>query len=207
MPELVLVNMPFADRQRPSFALSQLAALVRRDLGDDFTVRVLYLNHDFVRFLGTETYDAITDDLAGHIAGIGDWFFRAVAFPEHEDNREEYFARYFAGPETARLRETVMRRRFVERPEDALLMAPESKRELYYVAEIPVSELQRLGLSASPDPTADAPGHALVPELNSTVYHQDKASKAKCKGIQKELAVIASRNIVHRPPAADSQAS
>ena len=102
---------------------------------------------------------------------------------------------------------SVMRRRFVERPEDALLMAAESKRELYYVAEIPVSELQRLGLSASPDPTADAPGHALVPELNSTVYHQDKASKAKCKGIQKELAVIASRNIVHRPPAADSQAS
>jgi ribosomal peptide maturation radical SAM protein 1 len=109
--ELVLVNMPFADRQRPSFALSQLAALVRRDLGADFTVRVHYLNHDFVRFLGTETYDAITGDLAGHIAGIGDWFFRAIAFPEHEDNRDEYFARYFAGPETARFRDTVMRRR------------------------------------------------------------------------------------------------
>ena len=111
MRDIVLVSMPFADRQRPSFALSQLSAQVRRELGDDHAVRVLHLNHDFVRFLGTQTYDAITDDLGQHLAGIGDWFFRAVAFPEHEDNREEYFARYFAGPDHARFRETVLRRR------------------------------------------------------------------------------------------------
>lgn len=111
MRELVLVNMPFADRRRPSFALSQLSALVRRELGQEFSVRVCYLNHDFIRFLGPALYDTITEDLSEHLAGLGDWFFRAVAFPDEEDNTAEYFARYFAGPEHGALRENLLRRR------------------------------------------------------------------------------------------------
>ncbi|MBS2964181.1 RiPP maturation radical SAM C-methyltransferase [Actinocrinis puniceicyclus] len=111
MRELVLVTMPFADRCRPSFALSQLSALVRRDLGERYDVRVHYLNHDFVRFLGADLYDAVTEDLAGHIAGVGDWFFRAVAFPDEPDNAQEYFARYFAGADQAGLRDALERRR------------------------------------------------------------------------------------------------
>jgi ribosomal peptide maturation radical SAM protein 1 len=109
--QLVLVNMPFADRRIPSFALSQLSALVNRDLGDQFRVRVCYANHDFVRFLGPDLYDTISGDLSGGLSGIGDWLFRAIAFPDHEDNTEEYFDRFFAGPEHARFRETVLRRR------------------------------------------------------------------------------------------------
>lgn len=111
MRQLVLVNMPFADRRIPSFALSQLSALVNRDLGDQFRVRVCYANHDFVRFLGPDLYDTLSGDLSGGLSGISDWLFRAIAFPDHEDNTEEYFDRFFAGPEHARFRETVLRRR------------------------------------------------------------------------------------------------
>jgi ribosomal peptide maturation radical SAM protein 1 len=109
--DLVLINMPFADRRRPSFALSQLASLVRRELDDEFKVRVCYLNHDFIRYLGPALYDTITDDLSENLSGIGDWLFRAVAFPDHEDNADEYFRRYFAGPEHSAFRDTVLRRR------------------------------------------------------------------------------------------------
>ncbi|MFF0722726.1 RiPP maturation radical SAM C-methyltransferase [Micromonospora sp. NPDC003816] len=111
MRQLVLVNMPFADRRRPSFALSQLSALVRRDFPDDFDVRVCYLNHDFVRYFGAQEYDAIAGDMDFHVAGVGDWMFRQLAFPELPDNVDEYFSRYFTGPAKADLRRTVLRRR------------------------------------------------------------------------------------------------
>ncbi|MGV9304968.1 RiPP maturation radical SAM C-methyltransferase [Nonomuraea sp. NPDC003727] len=111
MLDVALVNMPFADRRRPSFALSQLGALVRRDFGAQIDVRVCYLNHDFVRFFGTELYDAIAEGMEQHVAGIGDWLFRQVAFPEEPDNGEQYFARYFAGPDRAPFRAELLRRR------------------------------------------------------------------------------------------------
>jgi ribosomal peptide maturation radical SAM protein 1 len=111
MREVVLVNMPFADRRRPSFALSQLAALVRRDFADQFAVRVCYLNQDVARFLGPDLYDCLAGDLEHHIAGIGDWLFRTVAFPQHVDNAEKYFARYYAGPAAAGFRTLIMRHR------------------------------------------------------------------------------------------------
>jgi ribosomal peptide maturation radical SAM protein 1 len=109
--ELVLVNMPFADRRMPSFALSQLTALTERDLGDKFHTRVCYANHEATRFLGPVLYDKISNDLSEGLSGIGDWLFRTIAFPDDEDNADEYFARFFAGPEHAGFRETVMRRR------------------------------------------------------------------------------------------------
>jgi len=111
MRDIALVTMPFADRRLPSFGLSQLAALVRRDLGDEFAVRVCYANHDFVRFLGPRLYDTITGDLSDGISGIGDWLFRAIAFPDDEDNTEEYAARFLSGPEHAELRRAVLRTR------------------------------------------------------------------------------------------------
>ncbi|MGI5272917.1 RiPP maturation radical SAM C-methyltransferase [Nonomuraea sp. CA-218870] len=111
MLDIALVNMPFADRRRPSFALSQLSSLVRRDFGDEVNVRVCYLNHDVVRFFGTELYDAVAEGMEHHVAGIGDWLFRQVAFPAAPDNSEEYFGRYFAGPAHAALRARLMRHR------------------------------------------------------------------------------------------------
>src|SRR6266702_1611052 len=51
MTSIILVNMPFADWNRPSFALSQLAALTRRELGTQIQVDVRYLNFDFAHYL------------------------------------------------------------------------------------------------------------------------------------------------------------
>ncbi|MFD2350415.1 RiPP maturation radical SAM C-methyltransferase [Nonomuraea ferruginea] len=111
MLDIALVNMPFADRRRPSFALSQLSSLVQRDFGDEARVRVCYLNHDVVRFFGAELYDAVAEGMEHHVAGIGDWLFRQVAFPDAPDNGEEYFSRYFVGPAHAALRARLMRHR------------------------------------------------------------------------------------------------
>lgn len=111
MRSLKLVTMPFADRRRPSFALSQLSALVERDFPGKFDVRVCYLNHDFVRFFGPADYDAIAGDMEYHIAGLGEWMFRQVAFPGLADNADEYLNRYFPGLANSELRRRVLARR------------------------------------------------------------------------------------------------
>lgn len=93
---LKLVNMPFADWFRPSFALSQLAALVQRDLGDEIDTQVCYLNLDFAAHFGGTLYEGIAEEGRNQTSGIGDWIFRQIAFPDRDDNSAEYFERYFA---------------------------------------------------------------------------------------------------------------
>src|SRR3954465_15675137 len=61
---------------------------------------------------------------------------------------------------------SVFRLRFAT-PQDALLVVVEAKRPLYYVSRLSVRDLLRLGLRVTPDPIAVAPGHALMPELNT----------------------------------------
>lgn len=111
MRSLNLVTMPFADRRRPSFALSQLSALVERDFPGEFDVRVCYLNHDFVRFFGPADYDAIAGDMEYHTAGLGEWLFRQIAFPGLADNADEYLGRYFPGSANTELRRRILARR------------------------------------------------------------------------------------------------
>ena len=82
-------------------------------------------------------------------------------------------------------------------PEQALQAVPAQKRGFYYVARIPIKDLQQLGLSVRPSPIEEAPGHALIPELNTEGYQQNRVVG---KERQKKLAEIASANIVHRPP-------
>jgi len=104
---VALVNMPFAAANRPSFALSQLATLTRRELPDS-TVEVCYLNQDFAQHLGPAIYDSIVDDIEHMVTGLGEWIFRPVAFPDAPDNVSEYFHRYYRGTRWAGLRERVM---------------------------------------------------------------------------------------------------
>jgi hypothetical protein len=81
-------------------------------------------------------------------------------------------------------------------PEQALLAVPPEKRDLYYVARIPVRELQQLGLTLRDSPIGEAPGHAVIPEMNTQAYQQNKVAG---KERQKKLAEVASANIIHRP--------
>lgn len=87
-------------------------------------------------------------------------------------------------------------------PLDALTAIAEGKRALYYIARLAVADLKSLGLSVQPDPIAALPGHALIPELNTVAYHQNKVF---WKQVQRQLAEWASCNLVPRlgrsPPA------
>jgi ribosomal peptide maturation radical SAM protein 1 len=97
--------MPFADYDRPSFALSQLCALVKRDFASDVDVEVHYLNVDFACKLGSPMHKAIAEDLNHLLTGVGDWLFREVAFPAEPDNSVEYFRRYYRGTQWATFRQ------------------------------------------------------------------------------------------------------
>lgn len=90
---IALVNMPFSSLQIPSIALHQLETVIK-ETEKDILVDVHYLNHDFGALFGPDMYAWISESLAGHTCGFGEWLFRQVAFPEHPDNMEEYFARY-----------------------------------------------------------------------------------------------------------------
>jgi hypothetical protein len=97
-----------------------------------------------------------------------------------------------------------VRRRFLNTPSEALALVRAEKRGLYYIAQIPMRELRQLGLSLVPDPVPEVLGHSVVPQLNSTEYPKDKP---RWKDMQKALAEIASRNIVHCPVTDSAQPS
>ena len=102
MFEIALVNMPLAALPMPSLALTQLRSVVRRELGDRVRAEVHYLNHDFAHFLGLAAYKDLVS-FEHHPTGLGEWFFRPVAFPDAPDNSDEYFQRYYP-PHTPRNR-------------------------------------------------------------------------------------------------------
>ncbi len=91
---IALVNMPFSSLQIPSIALHQLKEVADEALPKAADVSIHYLNHDFGAAVGTDLYAWISESLAGHTCGFGEWLFREAAFPEVEDNTEQYFKRY-----------------------------------------------------------------------------------------------------------------
>ena len=94
MYKIALVNMPLANLAMPSLALTQLQAVARKVFGDQVDAAVHYLNHDFAHFLTLPAYNELMS-FEHHPTGLGEWFFRAVAFPEQPDNSEVYFQRYY----------------------------------------------------------------------------------------------------------------
>ncbi|HSS47640.1 MAG TPA: hypothetical protein VLX28_01715 [Thermoanaerobaculia bacterium] len=94
MVKISLINMPFATLQFPSIALTQLKSVAESRFGSRVRVRILYLNHDFAHYLGLEMYQAM-NSLQASNAGLGDWLFRSLAFPEQPDNTDAYFQRYY----------------------------------------------------------------------------------------------------------------
>lgn len=101
MLKIVLLNMPFAAYHAPSIGLTQLKAVLDRELGSEVETRIVYANMDFAAWLGLEAYETITAS-GNHLqAGFPEWFFRQVAFPDAPDRNEEYFARYYPGSDPA----------------------------------------------------------------------------------------------------------
>jgi ribosomal peptide maturation radical SAM protein 1 len=97
MYKVSLIDMPFANVRLPSIALTQLASLVRARLGDKVSVEVVYISHDFAKFTGVDLYQYISGSMQPLYAGLGDWFFRAIAFPDIPDNTEKYLRRFYWG--------------------------------------------------------------------------------------------------------------
>ena len=93
MYQITLINMPFASLNMPSIALTQLRSVAEEKFGEEVRVRVLYLNQEFCNFIGVDLYQSMSFEL--YTSGLGDWFFRHIAFREEEDNTQQYFARYF----------------------------------------------------------------------------------------------------------------
>jgi ribosomal peptide maturation radical SAM protein 1 len=108
MLRVALVNVPFASWDRPSFALSQLAGLLRREFGDQVAVDVHYINQDVAVQLGAPTYESISLNHDHVDTGLGDWLFRSIAFPAAPDNDEEYFNRYYKGARWAQFRDQIL---------------------------------------------------------------------------------------------------
>ena len=113
MYKISLINMPFASLHLPSLALTQLKSISEKQFGDRVRVRVLYLSQEFAHFLGLDLYNAMTNSFVANNSGLGDWFFRQAAFPDHPDNAAEYFRRYFPklNPELTAKRKVVEQRR------------------------------------------------------------------------------------------------
>src|SRR5579864_1401174 len=113
MFRISLVNMPFANLELPSIALTQLKSILESTFGNQVSVQVLYLNQDFAKHLGTELYIYLSDSMESLNTGLGDWFFRQAAFPEQPENTEDYFNRYFPrhNQEIQRLKEQIAQKR------------------------------------------------------------------------------------------------
>ncbi len=95
MYNIALINMPFANLHMPSIALTQLKSVVENRFKNEVSVDVYYLNHDFANYLGLELYDRITESADSQNSGLGDWFFRQIAFPDQPNNTGVYLSRYF----------------------------------------------------------------------------------------------------------------
>ena len=97
MLKIVLMNLPFAAYHVPSIGLTQLKAVLDRELGDQVETRIVYANLDFASYMGLEVYESITSSGDHLQSGFPEWFFRQIAFPDVPDNTDEYFARYYPG--------------------------------------------------------------------------------------------------------------
>ncbi|HEU5412395.1 MAG TPA: hypothetical protein VFW31_01505, partial [Candidatus Angelobacter sp.] len=83
--DVVLVNMPFAEVQRPSIALGLLHASLRET---EIRSEVVYANLAFAETVGLAAYQALQATATDHL--LGEWCFSAQLFPENEEQDEEY---------------------------------------------------------------------------------------------------------------------
>ena len=95
MYRIALLNMPFAALNFPSLALTQLKSVVDQRHAGRVDPQVHYLHHEFGRLIGIDDYQRIANEGEHFVSGVGDWLFRQVAFPDAEDNTEDYLLRYY----------------------------------------------------------------------------------------------------------------
>jgi ribosomal peptide maturation radical SAM protein 1 len=93
MFRISLVNMPFSAIEIPSIALTQLQTAVRQRFAAEATVEICYASHDACGWLGAAGYRQVCNE-SSH-SGLGDWFFRQLAFAGPAEDVPGYQRRYF----------------------------------------------------------------------------------------------------------------
>ncbi|HKX32258.1 MAG TPA: RiPP maturation radical SAM C-methyltransferase [Blastocatellia bacterium] len=113
MFRISLINMPFADLQLPSIALTQIKSLIQSQFPGEVSIDIATLTHDFAGHVGLESYQYISTSMQSFYAGLGDWFFRLEAFPQLPDNTQPYLQRYFWGKseDEQRLKDLIAKKR------------------------------------------------------------------------------------------------
>jgi len=113
MYRVALINMPFANLNMPSLALSQLKSRLEEHFKDQIRVDIYYLNHDFANHMGVDFYNDVSSLQDSQNSGLGDWFFRQIAFPELPNNAGVYLTRYFPqrNDQSSSLKERILKSR------------------------------------------------------------------------------------------------
>jgi ribosomal peptide maturation radical SAM protein 1 len=93
--KIALLSLPFLSPQYPALGLTQIKARLKEIFKESVDVRLLYLNHDFYRYFGSELYTIIGE--SGFAFLLKEWVFRTEAFDHIKPNLDEYFRRFFPG--------------------------------------------------------------------------------------------------------------
>jgi len=111
--KIALVNMPFAPPEGPSIGLTQIASVINKRFGGQVDVRTHYVNLDFAAMMKESGFYSQAISPYGRMSGLSDWFFRSAAFPDADDNLDDYLARYYfdGTPESEEVADFVRARR------------------------------------------------------------------------------------------------
>lgn len=111
--KIALINMPFAPPEGPSIGLTQIASVLTQRFGAQTNVRIHYLNLDVAAMMRASGFYRLAISPYARISGLADWFFRAAAFPDAEDNVDAYLARYYfdGTPESVAVADFIRNRR------------------------------------------------------------------------------------------------
>jgi len=92
---IALIYMPFAPPEGPAIGLTQIASVLKQRFGGQVDIRIHYLNLDVAALPDAAGFYGAATSPYGRMTGLADWFFRAAAFPDAEDNIEAYLGRYY----------------------------------------------------------------------------------------------------------------
>ena len=115
--KLCLLDMPFSLPECPAFGLTQIKSHIDKEYGSQVETKIKYLNHQFFCELGSAFFQAVNTDFYNFYkyetnkfmwvdnldksglevvyfsGGLGDWFFRNVAFPNVEEEDDKFLDR------------------------------------------------------------------------------------------------------------------
>ncbi len=107
---IALISMPMVSLQTPAFGLTRLKSVLEKTFAHQISCEIYHLHHDFAMHVGPAFYHFILNEMN---SGVGEWFFRQLAFPDAADNTADYFRHYFlqTDEDTRKLREVIIEKR------------------------------------------------------------------------------------------------